>query len=187
MNFLNRFVLRVSKNVLLLLAGLVWGFAGFKILSIGLPDMIKHWYMPIFFILMAFIIYFLFTKFVFFKMFVKHRNRIMSYGNELKCIFTFFDIKGYFIMTFMIIFGILLRNSRIVPPLYLGTFYSGLGLSLATASVCFIYTFILIKIKNNTNETCIIENDTEYSKYEGMKSDENNVAGIEEVTYESLE
>lgn len=153
MSILNRFVLRVSRNILLLLAGLVWGFAGFKILSIGIPDMIRNWNMPMFYILMALIIYFLFTKFVFFKMFIKHRNRIMSYGNKLKCIFTFFDIKGYFIMAFMIIFGILLRNSHIVPPLYLGTFYSGLGLSLATASVCFLYTFISIKIKKNTSDT----------------------------------
>lgn len=160
MNFLDRLTPRVSKNVLLLLASLVWGFAGFKILSIGLPDMIKHWYMPIIFILIAFIIYFAFTKFVFFKMFAKHRNRILSYENELKCIFAFFDIKGYLIMTFMITFGILLRNSHIVPPLYLGTFYTGLGLSLATASICFLYTFILIKIKNNANKTCETKKDT---------------------------
>lgn len=169
MNYLNRFVPRVSKDILLLLAGLVWGFAGYKILSIGLPDMVKHWFMPIFFIIMAFIIYFLFTKFVFYKMFVKHRNRIMGYGNELKCIFTFFDIKGYLIMTFMITFGILLRNSRIVPPLYLGTFYSGLGLSLATASICFIYTFILNKTKNKTYEICKTENDTEYLESDGFE------------------
>lgn len=152
MNFLNRWAPRVSKNILLLLAGLIWGFAGFKILKIGLPDMIAHWYMPILFIVLTFIIYFLFTKFVFFKMFVKHRNRILNDQNELKCIFAFFDIKGYLIMAFMITFGILLRSSHIVPSLYLGTFYSGLGLSLATASVCFIYTFILNYIKNNANE-----------------------------------
>ena len=113
-------------------------------------------------------------------MFVKHRNRILSYGNELKCIFTFFDIKGYLIMAFMITFCILLRNSHLVPPLYLGTFYSGLGLSLATASVCFIYTFISIKIKNTANENSKTENNAEYLKHEGMELDENNAAGNEE-------
>ena len=159
MYFLDRLTPRVNKNILLLLASLVWGFAGFKILSIGLPDMIKHWYMPILFIFIAFIVYFLFTKFVFFKMFIKHRNRILSYENELKCIFAFFDIKGYLIMIFMITFGILLRNAHIVPPLYLGTFYTGLGLSLATASVCFMYTFILIIAKNNAHKASKTESE----------------------------
>ena len=37
----------------------------------------------------------------------------------------FFDKKSYLLMAFMMTFGILLRSSRLVPPLWLGTFTRG--------------------------------------------------------------
>ena len=45
-------------------------------------------------------------------------------------------------MGFMMTFGIVLRGLQVVPPLYLGTFYTGLGSSLAGAGACFLLDFV---------------------------------------------
>ncbi len=47
--------------------------------------------------------------------------------------FSFFDIKGYIIMAIMIAGGITIRSSGIINPVYLGSFYLGLGGALATS------------------------------------------------------
>ncbi|SHH70439.1 hypothetical protein SAMN02745196_01115 [Clostridium collagenovorans DSM 3089] len=142
MSLIEKYSPKVSKRVLLLLAGIVWGFAGYNILRLGIPDMISNWHTPIINLIFALVIFGLFFKFVFFKMFKKHNKRINSYVKSKICAFAFFDAKGYLIMAFMITFGVLLRKSGIVNPLYLGTFYVGLGSSLAGAGVCFLVAYI---------------------------------------------
>ena len=54
----------------------------------------------------------------------------------------FFDKKSYLLMAFMMTFGILLRSSRLVPPLWLGTFYAGLGASLLGAGLGCLLQFL---------------------------------------------
>ncbi|MDF2567177.1 MAG: hypothetical protein K0R90_633 [Oscillospiraceae bacterium] len=133
-----KFIPKVSKDFLLFLASVVWGFAGYKILGIGIPSMINNWSIPIVNILISVIIFGLFFKFVFFKMFKKHKNRIMRYQQDRVQMFAFFDLRGYIIMAFMITLGITIRNLNFINPLYLGTFYCGLGSALLGAGICFL-------------------------------------------------
>ncbi len=142
MKYLDKIVPRVPKILLFLFAAILWGFAGFKILSIGIPDMVHGWAYPIANLAVAGFIFAVFFKFVFFKLFTKHCNRIINYEQQKICMFAFFDWKGYAIMAFMISFGIILRNMHLFNPTHLGTFYTGLGVAIFGASFCFMLSFM---------------------------------------------
>ncbi|BDB02074.1 hypothetical protein CBOS2020_21480 [Clostridium botulinum] len=71
-------------------------------------------------------------------MFKKHTKKIINNALQKHCIFSFFDIKSYFIMGFMIFFGVTIRSLGIFNPIYLGTFYIGLGSPLFIAGLSFL-------------------------------------------------
>lgn len=75
----------------------------------------------------------------------KHTKRIMSSPLTKHCIFSFFDLKGYIIMSIMIGGGITLRNAHIINPVYLGTFYLGLGTALLLSGIKFLQLFVNFK------------------------------------------
>ncbi|WP_207735916.1 hypothetical protein [Eubacterium sp. 1001713B170207_170306_E7] len=141
MNQVKKIIPRVDKLTLLVLAGAVWFIAGFNIMRIGTPDMIANWQGPLLPLLFSVIVFGLFFKFVFYKMVVRHSARIMNYGDEKVPFYRFFDKKSYLIMIFMITFGVTLRMSHVIPPLYLGIFYTGLGASLIGAGIFFFIQY----------------------------------------------
>ncbi|MGG5461306.1 hypothetical protein [Clostridium sp. B9] len=150
MDGLKKYTPRVSKKILLLIAGLVWGFAGFRVFTLGAGDVISHNGNLIVTALFGALVFFIFFKFIFSKMFKKHTTRIVNSELEKHCAFSFFDFKSYLIMGFMIFFGITVRNLGIFNPVYLGTFYIGLGAALFMAGVYFFIGFLKfedIKIK----------------------------------------
>ena len=150
MEEIKKFTPRVSKKVLLFIAGLVWGFAGFRVFTLGFGDVMSHHGNLIFTTIFAAIVFLVFFKFIFSKMFKKHTTRIVNSELDKHCVFSFFDFKGYIIMGFMIFFGITVRNLGIFNPVYLGTFYIGLGAALFIAGVYFFvgfFTFDNLKVK----------------------------------------
>lgn len=132
---------RVKKKYLPLFAGIVWGIAGSAVLIIGLPALVSGWSIPWLSILISTVIFGLFFKFVFFRLFKKHIARIDAFEQEKICAFAFFDVKGYIIMACMITLGIVIRTTEILPPVYLGMLYTGLGFAMLGAAVCFIISF----------------------------------------------
>lgn len=142
MNIINKIKPAVPKRILFFLAALVWGFASYKILNLGLIDVIKSTKSYWINIAIGLVIFYFFFKYVFYKMYIKHTKRIINARSERLCMFSFFDIKGYIIMAFMITGGITLRKADIIPHLYLGTFYIGLGLAIFSAAVSFVYSGI---------------------------------------------
>ena len=72
----------------------------------------------------------------------KHTKRIVNHELEMRCLFAFFDKKSYFIMGFMMFFGIGIRNLGIFNPIYLGSFYLGLGAALFTSGVFFLINWM---------------------------------------------
>lgn len=150
MDGIKKFTPRVSKRSLLFIAGLVWGFAGFRVFTLGFGDVMSHHGNLIITIIFAAIIFFVFFKFIFSKMFKKHTTRIVNSKLDKHCVFSFFDFKSYLIMGFMIFFGISVRNLGIFNPVYLGDFYMGLGAALFMAGVYFFvgfFTFDNLKVK----------------------------------------
>ncbi|MBP2627989.1 MAG: putative rane protein [Firmicutes bacterium] len=150
MTMLEKYKIRASKRVLLFLAGTLWSFAGERVLTLGYKDLILNNNSPWGYLLISVIIFYIFFRFVFCKMVEKHTTRIMSSSLSDHCIFSFFDLKGYIIMIFMITGGITLRNAQIINPIYLGTFYLGLGSALLSAAIMFLtsfFNFEKIKLK----------------------------------------
>lgn len=131
-------LIKVNKRTLLLIAGIIWGFAGFRVFTIGIGDVESHHGSFIYSIIFAAIIFFVFFKFIFSKMFKKHTKRIINSELQKHCAFSFFDVRSYLIMGFMIFLGISVRSVGIFNPVYVGTFYIGLGFALFMAGVLFL-------------------------------------------------
>ena len=132
--------MKVRKKTLLLIAGLVWGAAGFNILRIGIIAYSAHW--NVWNLLISLVIYLLFQLFIFSRMVKKHTVRIVGYEEEKQFFLKFFDIKAFCIMGFMIALGVGLRVSGICPDIFIAVFYTGLGASLLTAGILFLVNFV---------------------------------------------
>ena len=99
----------VTKNTLLITAGIVWLLAGINILRIGISCWINDSHYWFFKVCEATIVFLLFFGLIFHKLYKKHTHRI-SQKKAKNCPFSFFDVKGWIIMAFMITIGILTRT-----------------------------------------------------------------------------
>lgn len=140
--------MKVSKNTLLLIACLVWGFAGFNILRIGIIAY-SNFLSAINFVL-SLVVFAIFQVFIFGKLVKKHTARINSYKENKQFFLKFFDVKSFIIMAFMITFGITIRATNLAPERFIAVFYTGLGSALALAGLLFGYQFVknLFTVKN---------------------------------------
>ncbi|GAA0079278.1 hypothetical protein UT300005_36570 [Clostridium sp. CTA-5] len=146
MKSLRKYIPKVEKRTLLLIAGIVWGFAGFKVLNLGIQDVSINNGKFISNLIFAGLVFYIFFKFIFSKIFNKHTRRIINSQLEKHCIFSFFDAKSYCIMAFMMFLGRTIRNLGIFNPIYVGNFYIGLGLALFVAGVLFVMSSLKFKI-----------------------------------------
>ena len=103
---------------MLLIAGCVWIIAGINILRIGIITWLNDAHYWLFKVGEAIVVFLLFFQFVFRRLFVKHSERISQKG-EKNCPFSFFDVKGWTVMIFMITFGVTIVISNCFPtPLF---------------------------------------------------------------------
>ena len=133
--------MKVKRDNLLLIAGIVWMIAGSNILIIGVSSYIGSsnmaWWAILLMILGTFAVLGLFHV-MFGKMVKKHVARIRNFEDRPHNPLLFFDVKSYIIMAFMIALGITLRVSGIVPNWFIASFYTGLGSALLVAGLGFI-------------------------------------------------
>ena len=134
--------LAVSKRILLLVAGFVWGFAGLRVFTLGRGDVLLDKDNVFISVVFSITIFYIFFNFIFKKIFIKHAKRIVNSKLEKQCIFSFFDIKGYIVMGCMMTFGIVIRNLGVLNPTLLGNFYMGLGAALFLAGITFLISSI---------------------------------------------
>lgn len=106
---------RVNRRTLLLIAGCVWIIAGINILRIGIITWLNDAHYWLFKVGEAIVVFLLFFQFVFRRLFVKHSERISQKG-EKNCPFSFFDVKGWIVMIFMITFGVTIRHFQLYNP-----------------------------------------------------------------------
>ena len=99
----------VSKNTLLITAGIIWLTAGINILRIGVECWINDSHYWLFKACEATLVFLLFFGFIFRKLYRKHTHRI-SQKKKKNCPFSFFDVQGWIVMAFMITIGILSRR-----------------------------------------------------------------------------
>lgn len=141
--------MKVMKQQLLILAGIAWIIAGFNVLKIGL-DGYRN-YFNIINISLSGIIFFLFWKFVFSKLVMKHHVRILNYAQESVAFYLFFDRSSYIVMIMMITMGVLIRKFMLLPMQAIAIFYTGLGSALFLAGSMFIYLYKIERCKEKVN------------------------------------
>lgn len=128
---------RVNKHTLLLIAGWVWIIAGVNILRIGVVTWLHDTSFWLFKVGEAIIVFLLFFTFVFRRLFSKYTLRISLKG-EKNCPFSFFDVKGWIIMIFMITFGVTVRYFHLLPNSFISVFYTGLSSALIITGILFL-------------------------------------------------
>ena len=128
----------VNRKVLLITAGIVWMAAGANILRIGIVTWLTDSQYWLFKIGEATVVFLLFFLLVFKKLYYKHTKRIEQKKKEKNCPFSFFDVKGWIVMVFMITFGITIRSFHLLPDAFISVFYTGLSLALMSTGVLFI-------------------------------------------------
>ena len=128
----------VPKVVLIALGAALWGFAAFRILKMGFIFVEKHALHHLINYLIGFAGFVPFFLLVFRKVSLRYITRIKNLPQRRPCMFAFFDVRGYVMMSFMITMGIAFSHWKVIPELYKGTFFISLGLSLLASSVFYI-------------------------------------------------
>jgi hypothetical protein len=135
------------KVVLIALGAALWGFAAYRILKLGFIFIEKHALHHFLNYLIGIAGFIPFFMLVFRKVSRRYITRIKNLPQLRPCIFAFFDVRGYILMTFMITMGILVSHWKVIPELYKGTFFISLGLSLLASSIFYIIEGVQFVIK----------------------------------------
>lgn len=128
-----------SRRNLLFIAALVWTFSGVMLFTQGILMMGLHSDFFIVRMALSLIGGTLFYMAMFSQLSKNHVARIIYLTNDRPCIFSFFNLRSYLMMIFMISFGVFLRKSGIVPLFYLSILYVTMGIPLFVSSFRFYY------------------------------------------------
>lgn len=144
----NKYKPAVTKNVLLLVAGIVWEGVGIMLLVLAASWLHKAsgiYIFPYAFagILLALLVH----HFGFLKIVDKNLDRILQMDLKKRCFFSFIPSRSYLIIIIMIAMGILLRHS-VIPKYDLAILYIGIGLALILSSVRYIRIFFREALKH---------------------------------------
>ncbi|WP_320054706.1 hypothetical protein [uncultured Acetobacteroides sp.] len=132
----------IPKRYLLLVAALVWSFAGGMLLAKGLTYLLAHPDMLLVRLVAGALAGVAFFWLLFMRISLKHINRIKSIDVVRPCIFSFFDVKGYLMMGGMISMGIALRHLNFINKAYLFNFYVAMGIPLLLSAVRFVWAWV---------------------------------------------
>jgi hypothetical protein len=132
---------RVPRIYLLLIAALVWTFAGGMLLFRGYFFLIESNHLLLLKIVSCVSGGLVFYALLFDKISKKHITRIKGLAVDRPCAFSFFNWRSYMLMAVMITSGIALRKSGFVAPEYLSFIYITMGVPLLMSSFRFYYSY----------------------------------------------
>ena len=132
---------RVPKTYLLLIAAMVWTFAGVMLLFRGYSFLMVYPQFLAVKIAGCLVAGLVFFKLLFVRISKKHVRRIQNLPIERPCLFSFFNLRSYLMMGIMITSGITLRKTGAVSPEYLSLIYITMGIPLLMSSFRFYYNF----------------------------------------------
>ncbi|MEI6123021.1 MAG: hypothetical protein WCQ95_05265 [Bacteroidota bacterium] len=150
MTFFEKIKPGVPKRWLLAIAGVFWTFAGGMLLWRGLSGLIVAHASFIPDLLYSLAGGVLFYILLFSRISRKHVNRIIGLKSEKPCMFSFFNIKSYLLMSIMISGGVLLRIFNVVDHQILYSFYVCMAIPLLVSSVRFYYNWFIYQKTNST-------------------------------------
>ena len=124
-----------NRKTLLILSGVLWSGVGLLLNSfaLGWLQLYQGWSLALSIcaglVLGSVIAYFGFRKIA-----AKNIKRIMNMSDD-SCLFAFQRWQSYILIAIMMSMGIFLRNTDIVPRLYLASLYIGIGSALFISSL----------------------------------------------------
>ena len=134
-------LLKMKKENLITVAGVVWLLAGANVALIGARAAVEMSGAAVN-IVVALVVGAISAFFAFHAMFgtivLKNAQRIRILEEERLNFLRFLDLKGYLIMALMMSFGFGLRLSGLIPNWFFAFFYTGLGAALALAGASFL-------------------------------------------------
>ena len=130
----------VKKRYLLLIASLVWLFAGIKVLNLGLEAYKTNF--SALNVLLSIAVFIAFWFMVFNRLVNKHTARIKAYQEEKRYFWNFFDLKSFIIMAIMMTGGILIRKYQLLDMNFIAFFYTGIWSALSLAGAKFMLNYI---------------------------------------------
>lgn len=133
--------MEIKKYRLLFIASFVWMIAGTMVLQIGVKAYLEITHKCVS-LGIAIIVLFLFYKKIFLPLVIKNYRRIVTAETENMKIWQVFDTKGFFTMAIMMVGGVSLRMSHLLPYSFFASFYTGLGTALFLAGVTFMIAFL---------------------------------------------
>ena len=133
--------LRIRKNELVAVAGVVWLLAGLNIAILGVRAAIDM--RGVAAIIIAALVGGTLATFsafhrMFSKLVKKNSQRIADLEGERHHVVRFFDRKSYIMMAAMMSMGIAMRAFGVFPGWFIAFFYTGLGFALALAGTSYI-------------------------------------------------
>ncbi|MBL8967080.1 MAG: hypothetical protein JNG85_08725 [Spirochaetaceae bacterium] len=131
----------IPKRYLLLVAALVWTFAGGMLFGKGAIYLSSHGDRLFLRFAVALAGGLGFFMLLFSKISLKHITRIHAIDIVRPCLFSFFDLKGYVMMGSMIAGGALLRKFELVDPLLRAKFYACMGTPLLLSAARIYYAW----------------------------------------------
>jgi len=137
----------IPNKYLIVVAGIAWTIAGGILLIRGML-IINQLHLQLLKILISLIVGVLFYFVMFRKISLKHINRITNIKIEKPCIFSFFDLRSYILMSIMITMGIGLRLSGLIPLEYLSLFFVTMSIPLLISASRFYLTSVKILNQN---------------------------------------
>lgn len=134
-------LLKMKKENLITVAGVVWLLAGVNVALIGARAAVEMSGAAVG-IVVALVVGAVAAFFAFHAMFgtivLKNAKRIRGLDGERLNFLHFLDLKSYLIMAFMMSFGFGLRLTGLIPTWFFAFFYTGLGCALTLAGASFL-------------------------------------------------
>ncbi|UTC43934.1 hypothetical protein [Treponema sp. OMZ 857] len=133
-------IFAIPKNYLVLIAGILWIFAGIMVFKTGAPILFGMQSLIAFIVSIG--IFLIFYLIIFRKLVFKHIKRIKETMDERGYFWQFFDLKSYIIMFVMMTGGTFVRKLNLAPNYVIGILYSGIGFALFSCGTRFIAAFV---------------------------------------------
>lgn len=146
---LRQFIPHISKSSLLLLAALVWAFAGIMLLSRGVAGITDSGWVLWLKLVGGFMAGVLFYCFMFIRISAKHIHRIKNLEKKRQPFYSFFNLRSYIMMASMITLGVTLRTTGIVPMVYMSVFYVVMGTPLLLSALRFMLHYFPFRKDQN--------------------------------------
>lgn len=139
------FIPHISNRSLLFVAAAVWTFAGGMLISRGVSGLIEfpaHVFTKLAIAATGGAAFYLL---LFTRISSKYVKRIIDLQNRKVPFYSFFNLRGYIMMTLMITLGITIRRTGMIPFEYLAVFYLTMGTPLLVSAFKFLYAGITFK------------------------------------------